>query len=80
MKHAAFQELVERGIAEDRAISYLVDNEIATKDELKELVDIGVYSIENILNGRYYADAEPRVIELMQTWNDRLGFKFFLTV
>lgn len=83
MKHTEFEELIERGtLDEDSMVNYLIEHSIATKDELKELIDIGVFSIQNILNGSYVVKNgnEVRVSELMRTWNDRLGFKFFITV
>lgn len=61
---------------EEKYLVEAIKTHLRTKEHRQMMADMDV-SIEEMLNGRYGGDLEPKVFQIYDEWNAKLGFKSF---
>ena len=78
--HEEFRERNEDGLVEANEAAHYIAANVATSEEMMSLVDVGIYNVADIIEGRYNGEQEPTVQQFMRDINESFGWKFFLLV
>lgn len=80
MLHEEFYERNESGLVEAGEAAHYIAKHVATSDQMMSLVDVGIYNVADIIEGRYDGEQEPTVQAFMRDINEAFGWKFFVLV